>query len=277
VTSCGVTLSVRISYWLHLELPCPALPAFGTLRFPMQGTCRRSYHRSLRYAPAREVKAMDWNELDRTVPWIVPVPSGALHTRSLVIYEAKTSLVRVALPGRHHADTYMPGGDFVVQVDSAGGTTLSGASWEGRQFSHVDLFEDFERKAEFDAAYMQSRFAPALVQVVAEGEDPVRIAQQLDNSALPGLEVVTSLVASQCLALAEHRRYRRYEPRGGRCLPARFALGIIFRTWRASSAAGVQRKGAQGLQRLRREAGRDEPSFEAVLGRGLRSSACEVR
>jgi hypothetical protein len=82
------------------------------------------------------------------------------------------------------------------------------------------------------------------------------------------------LVTGQCLALCEHRRYSDHEPLGGRCLPARFALGIILGRWSSTMAASVHRLGKVGLTQLRSKVGQREPSFQQVLGRKLLHGAC---
>jgi hypothetical protein len=57
----------------------------------------------------------------------------------------------------------------------------------------------------------------------------------------------------QCLAVAEHRRYARYEAKmGGRFLPARFAAGIVYGHWTAEDAKLVVRKGRPGVEMLER-------------------------
>lgn len=219
---------------------------------------------------------MDWDHLNEAVGFAVPTPQTPLHSRNLLVHRGQGKEVWVARPGRHWNETYAPGGDFVVSVMSSSATTLAGEVWDEHKFTHADLFHDFESKVSAQPAFMRDTFAPALVRVTAEGADAEVLASTLSIPQLPGLEVSVVLVASQCLALAEHRRYRAYEPSGGRCMPTRFAIGIIFGIWSASYAANVQKSGARGLNQLRREARRAEPTFEVVLGRPLTSPACKV-
>jgi hypothetical protein len=177
--------------------------------------------------------------------------------------------VAVRQPGVHWSATKdllvrRPGGDFVVEI------TDPVAGWARRHFRHKDLFEDIAGKVRSDPVMMRTSFAPALVSIVAEGSDPLSFTF---GRGLPGLQVGTLLVASQCLALCEHRRYPEFEPVGGRALPARFSLGIIFDRWTWQEAARVEHSGRRGLHWLRERYSR-EPSFTAVLGRPLQSDAC---
>jgi hypothetical protein len=214
---------------------------------------------------------MDWDALEGTIPY-VPNPAGeALHTQDTVVLQQSDKIVRVAQPGKYSEKT--KGGDFLVQVSDPSARTLAGSSWWGHWFTHVDLFKDFEEKRRVSPDYMRRDFAPALVQVTAEGADPEKAGRALPSSSLPGLTPTVALVASQTLALAEMRRYSKYEPKGGRCLPTRFALGIIFSIWAAADAADVQKGGIRGLWALHLRAARTEPNLEAVLGRKLLASA----
>jgi hypothetical protein len=64
------------------------------------------------------------------------------------------------------------------------------------------------------------------------------------------------LQAVQCLAVAEHRRYARFEPQwGGRYLPFRFGAGIEEGLWTAAQAIDKQKKGRPGVEMLERQFG----------------------
>ncbi len=217
---------------------------------------------------------MDWNELNRHIPWVTPEQAAGQDVDTIVFDEGVRK-VWVRQPGRHWEQTYKPGGDFQVRVDSPRAQTLAKEEWKAHGFSHSALFDDFEIKADADPQSMQTRFAPAFVEVVAEGADPEVFHDQLPDD-LPGLEPLVALVSSQCLALAEHRRYRQYEPATGRCLPLRIGLGIIFGMWDASRASNYQRRGRGALAILRGVSKSREPTLHEVLGRPLKTDAgCE--
>jgi len=215
-----------------------------------------------------------WSKLSRTIPWH-PQATASLHSISTVIAESKRSGARVAVkqPGVHSGETgqihgveLVPrlGGDFVIEIKDPA------ANWDARRFRHVDLFADFNLKAEADRSFVKRQLAPALIRVVGEGADPL---EPLPAANLPGLQIGTLLVASQCLALCEHRRFAQFEPVGGRALPARYVLGIIWEVWSIGEAIRVEHSGRRGLLYLREQHGR-EPAFSTVLGRDLTSDAC---
>lgn len=217
---------------------------------------------------------MRWSKLDRKIPW-VPSAAAPLHARETVVATSSATevIVRVRQPGVHAGETkeivsgvLAPrfGGDFVVEIHDPK------QGWVDRQFRHKDLFADIGVKTQANHGVSRNELAPALVAVVAEGADPM---QHLMTIRLPGLHTGALLVAAQCLALCEHRRYPQYEPVGGRALPARFALGIIWGRWSPGEASRVEHKGQQGLHWLRSEYGW-EPSFSTVLGRPLSNPAC---
>lgn len=220
-----------------------------------------------------ERESLNWSDLNLNIPFITP--EEAPEPVDTVVYQDGPRRVLVTQPGRHWNQTYRPGGDFHVQVDSPTAQTLAREAWQRHGFSHAALFDDFEIKSDVDPEGMRTRFAPALVEVIAEGVDPETFAGQLPDD-LPGLEPLIGLIASQCLALAEHRRYRQYEPATGRCLPLRIALGIIFGCWDASRASNYQRRGRGALAILRGVSKSREPSLQEVLGRPLAAdAACE--
>lgn len=210
---------------------------------------------------------MRWHELDAHIP--ADTTGGPLHAERTPLEGGAGWQVEVAQPGRHARDTDPPGSDFVVRV------TSDACGWAvPRPFTHADIFSDLQDKCAADSRFMQATFARALAETVGEGADPARALMRHLRSLpeLPGLETAALLECCQALALAEHRRYGDYEPSGGRCLPARYAFGIIFGLWDAAAATRVQRRGISGLRRLRAEHGR-EPSFEGVLGRRLVDAA----
>lgn len=214
---------------------------------------------------------MNWDELDDFIPLVRP-GGGQLHTRVKVVQSGTGWVVEVSQPGKHWKDTRPKGGDFVIRVSST--LADAGKGWDSHQFMHVELFEDVDEKRRVDRAWMERVFAPALVEVIAEGSDPTKYFDAIHRPDLPGIEPEALLTTGQCLALCEHRRYADHEPIGGRCLPARFALGIILGRWSSTMAAGVHRLGRLGLTRLRTRVGQSEPSFQDVLGRSLDSGAC---
>jgi hypothetical protein len=178
---------------------------------------------------------------------------GKLHSNTLEIYKD----VRVKYPGRHALDTDPAGGDFVVEV------SCDAAGWSWRQFTHTDIFEDVQEKTDFDPKFMQNTGIRDIARVVNGGG----IATSVLWSAikLPGLRYRTLLEANQVLAVAEHRRYHKYESGGGgRFLPLRFAVGIVHGYWNASDASRVQRRGIHGYRELTKEFG-SPPTVKALI------------
>jgi len=182
-----------------------------------------------------------FDELNKVIPY---VKTGDIHSQVLEVYDD----VRIKQPGRHAFETRPQGGDFVVEVN------CDNAGWAWKKFTHEDIFYDLDTKVAADENYMQTIFAPALARVVVEGSDPLDALST--GAVLDGLKVYSMLRASQVLAVAEHRRYARFEARGGgRFLPARFALGIIFKHWTGADAAAMQKTGSNGLQILEKRFG----------------------
>lgn len=184
---------------------------------------------------------MKFDELNNHIPYVV---GGKKHILSTEPYDG----VILRMPGRHENDTEKPGGDFVVEI------TDDTTSWEAKQFTHQHIFEDFQDKADLDAEQAQK-----LMQLYAKvvlGEDPDTFYKYgMPRSEAWGgtVKVDTLLAALQCLAVAEHRRYARYEAKmGGRFLPARFAAGIVYGQWTADDAKLVVRKGRPGVEMLER-------------------------
>jgi hypothetical protein len=214
---------------------------------------------------------MDWDELDALIPWVRPGGRQS-HSEVTEVTQNEGWSIRVAQPGEHWKDTSPKGGDFVIRVSSELANAHRG--WDDHQFMHVELFEDVDEKRRQDRDWMESVFGVALVEVAAEGADPAGFFPDLARTDLPGIEPQALLATAQCLALCEHRRYATHEPTGGRCLPARFAIGIILGRWSSTMAAGVHRLGKTGLLRLRSRVGQREPRFQDVLGISLKSGAC---
>jgi hypothetical protein len=222
---------------------------------------------------------MNYQDLDQHIPWLVPSENQAEGTRSFPLpLGLARGFIRVWMPGKYWRETREPadhlwrprkGGDFAIQVaDESDGWT------RGRFFTHRELFLDVERKARADRESVKTTLIPALVNVVAEGSDP--LLESLPRPTV-GLHPRALLAASQALSLCERRRFYEHAPLGGRALPARFAVGIAYDLWTAAEASAVEKKGKHGLRELRARSG-DEPSFSEVLGHPLVVQECrEVR
>lgn len=180
---------------------------------------------------------MDFNTLHKSLPYVV---GGTKHILEYSPYNAVT----LYFPGRHAKDTDPVGGDFVVTVDD------KDLGWIKHQFTHNDIFADLELKVK-DFPKNTQILMEKYVEVV-KGADPNQIPiTTLGSKDLPGLHPVTFLYAVQCLAVAEHRRYAKFEPKGGgRYLPARFAQGIVYGAWTALDCANMQRRGRPGVEIL---------------------------
>lgn len=179
---------------------------------------------------------------------------GDIHSKSLQIYRE----VRVKYPGKHALDTDPIGGDFVVEVE------CNSAGWSWKQFTHGDIFKDVEDKTLFNPTFMKEQGIVDLARVVKENS-LVRTSLPWDAVKLPGLRYNTFLRASQVLAVAEHRRYHRFEKGGGgRFLPLRFSIGIVYGHWTAQDAIRVQRTGVHGLRSLCKDFG-NPPTVKAIL------------
>lgn len=183
---------------------------------------------------------MDFDTLHTLIPHAL---GEKLHVLEMHPYNGVT----LAMPGRHQKDTPVPGGDFVVMVDE---TTLG---WVKHQFTHDDIFKDIEKKTQADPAKAQELMVAYAKVVMGADPEDFRIPRFDRRSLSP----TTFLFATQCLAVAEHRRYGRHEARGGgRFLPARFASGIVEGKWTAADAKVVQRRGRPGLEQLEKEKGK---------------------
>ena len=180
---------------------------------------------------------MKFEELNKTIPYVV---GGQKHILSMEPYDGVT----LRMPGRHEKDTEILGGDFVEITDDT-------TSWESRQFTHQHIFDDFQDKADLDVERAEELMG--IYAKVVFGDDPedyrIPTGPAWDGTVNP--ERLMS--ALQCLAVAEHRRYARYEAKmGGRFLPARFTAGIVYGLWTADDAKMVVRKGRPGVEMLER-------------------------
>jgi hypothetical protein len=184
---------------------------------------------------------MNFETLNEMIPYVV---GGKEKVLSMTPYE----YVTLRMPGRHSQDTETPGGDFVVEI------TDDSTSWEQKQFTHQDIFEDFQDKTEVDAEVAEELMG--IYANVVLGADPddffIPTSPLWDGTVMSW----TLIPALQCLAVAEHRRYARYEAKmGGRFLPARFVAGIVYGQWTAEQAKSRVRMGRPGVEWLEKEAG----------------------
>lgn len=174
---------------------------------------------------------------------MIPYVTGG---KSKILTMHPYNAITLAMPGRHARDTDPVGGDFVVMVDD------ETKDWARHPFTHNDLFLDIEEKTK------NNQNAANLLMVdyfkVIQGADPGRA--NWDN-LLPqpfegvGLHPQTFLYAVQALAVAEHRRYARFENQfGGRYLPFRFSAGIVEGLWDSNACIGMQRRGRPGVEIL---------------------------
>lgn len=183
---------------------------------------------------------MKFDKLNDMIPYVIGGKQKILHMHP---YNAIT----LALPGRHAKDTDPIGGDFVVMVDDE---TMD---WTQHQFTHTDLFIDLQVKTEYPG--LSNILMEHYLAVVSEGFDPDKTDAEV-MEPLPGIHPQTFLYAVQCLAVAEHRRYARFESKfGGRFLPFRFGAGIVEGLWTATDAAEKQKRGRPGVEWLEKDFG----------------------
>jgi hypothetical protein len=164
--------------------------------------------------------------------------------------------IKLLFPGRHALDTTPIGGDFVVCVTDPAFDRVD------HQFTHTDLFKDVEKRGVGDSTIR-------LYSRVIQGEDPHGTDLMLDMGCYwheGTIDRFTFLFAVQCLAVAEHRRYARYEKQfGGRYLPFRFAAGISEGLWTAADAASMQKKGRPGVEILEKMNGTPKLTQELMI------------
>jgi hypothetical protein len=183
---------------------------------------------------------MDFDTLNAWIPY---VSEGKEKSRAYHPYPGIT----LGMPGRHADQTSPKGGDFVVCV------TDETVGWDKHQFTHGDLFIDLSHRP-FSSALRSTDLMWDYLRVVKYGADPDILMSSRDHSGLGSvISPKTFLRAVQCLAVAEHRRYARYENQyGGRYLPFRFGAGIEEGLWTAGQAIEKQKKGRPGVEHLER-------------------------
>lgn len=191
---------------------------------------------------------MDFKTLHETIPY-------AKGGKEKVLRYSPYPNITLAMPGRHALDTDPIGADFVVMVTDPIYPVVD------HQFTHTDIFKDIEKRGVGDSTI---RFYSRIIQ----GEDPVGVDLICDLGCYHHEGTVnrmTFLYAVQCLAVAEHRRYAKYETKfGGRYLPFRFAAGIAQGLWTAADAANLQKKGRPGVEMLERLHGVPELTKELM-------------
>lgn len=186
---------------------------------------------------------MNFDTLNASIPYVT---DGKMKSLKMNPYPRIT----LAQPGRHADQTNPPGGDFVVMVDDPH------MGWTEHQFTHIDLFQDLEKRP-YSSAFRASDLMKMYLSVIL-GESPLLAIDGYGTATGLGrvLDNLTFLQAVQCLAVAEHRRYARFEPQfGGRFLPFRFGAGIVEGLWTAADAAEKQKKGRPGVEWLERDFG----------------------
>lgn len=185
---------------------------------------------------------MRFSELHATIPYVTEGKQKSLT------YSPYPN-IELAMPGRHAKDTSPPGGDFVVRVSD---TNLG---WTKHEFTHTDIFKVLEEKKKAQINPSQFLMEDYLKVVNEDMEvtfDTVKnLTVTLTGEWMQTMNDMTFLQAVQCLAVAEHRRYAKFEKRGGgKFLPFRFGAGIVEGRWSAADAAGMQRKGRPGVEIL---------------------------
>lgn len=177
---------------------------------------------------------MKFDELNAHIPYAV---GGKEKSLTMNPYPD----IVLAMPGRHAGETWPMGGDFVVMIGA-------------HQFTHNFIFKDLEEKLKEDhesaAQLIEAYFA------VIHGEDPNAQYLSITKHSNLGINSKVFLQAVQCLAVAEHRRFARWEAKfGGRYLPFRFAAGIVAGLWTAQDAIDKQKLGRPGVEWLERKHG----------------------
>lgn len=175
---------------------------------------------------------MKFEELHATIPYA----KGGKE--KLLRYKPYPNIT-IAMPGRHALQTDPVGGDFVVMV------TDPIYSEPDHQFTHTDIFKDIEaKKDKGEGMGLMDEYLK-----IIQGADPADCIAYSYHTDTMNTE--TFNYAVQCLAVAEHRRYAKYEKQfGGRYLPFRFAAGIAQGLWTAADAANLQKKGRPGVEML---------------------------
>lgn len=165
--------------------------------------------------------------------------------------------VQVKQPGKYADIT--DGGDFVVD-------TLIGDSWV--PLKHTDYFEIVGGMMEVNPEWCRNVLGPAIVALTKGRLGWEDIDKVTEGPWVRGISPRKFLRTMLAIMVAEHRRYARYEPVGGRNLVLRFLLGIIYECWTAEEAMLMSKQGKRGLQSLRAKH-QSEPTFNEVL-KGIR-------
>lgn len=182
---------------------------------------------------------MNFKELHETIPY---AKGGKLKALTMEPYDG----VILAMPGRHWKDTVPIGGDFVVMIDTP--------VLKKHQFKHDDIFDDFEAKKQSSPECIE-RFTESYLDIIV-GADPTKYDGDFEGMHNSGINPYLFLRAVQCLAVAEHRRYAKFEAQfGGRYLPYRFAAGIVAGEWSAQDAKDMQKLGRPGVESLEKKYG----------------------
>lgn len=187
---------------------------------------------------------MKFEDLNKAIPYVLV---GKEKSKKIEIYKNVT----LAMPGRHKMQTVPPGGDYVVMVND------ERMGWTDHQFTHTDIFKIIEAKRK--AQPNPAKFLMEDYLRVVKGDDvisPQTWAVTIGPEYFQTMDDMTFLRAVQCLAVAEHRRYRQHENKfGGRYLPFRFAAGIAEGLWAAADAANLQKNGRPGVEILEKTHG----------------------
>lgn len=195
---------------------------------------------------------MNFDELNEMIPY-------AKGGKEKILRMNPYPNIILALPGRHQNDTVPVGGDFVVMVTDPLFNTAE------HQFTHTDIFKDVETRLWSSSSY--DRDICKMYLAVIQGADPDDIDCQEEWKLSSQINRKTFLHAVQCLAVAEHRRYAKYEKQfGGRYLPFRFAAGINEMLWSAADAANLQKKGRPGVEMLEKQNGTPTLTKELMNG-----------
>ena len=192
---------------------------------------------------------MNFEKLHKTIPYVTGGKSKVLEMKPHVN-------ITLALPGRHAGDTVPAGGDYVVMVDD------EEMNWTRHQFTNADIFVEIEKRYEANPTET-TRFMRQYLKVVKGGYRPDNLPIIEDPENV--VDARTMLCALQCLAVAEHRRYAKYESRfGGRYLPFRFSAGISEGLWTAADATSRAGRGRPGVEWLEKEFGVPELTKELM-------------
>lgn len=206
---------------------------------------------------ARVLYVKTFQELNDELPY---VESGDKHSIVVEPYED----VRCKFPGKYASKT--AGGDFVVE-------TYTNGKWI--PLRHKDYFRDIERKSDIDQSWTVGDLIPWYLEAISDTPSKLDIPETLvsEPEAWPddlnwtnelGYQTPVIVRTLQLIAVAEHRRYAKYEPEGGRFLLPRFLIGIACGCWTADEANYYLKVGKPGLDKLRSERGYREPTFEEV-------------